>query len=176
VDVISTLQSHIDTYLYKDVFGYLPPNLCMMGLAGQMNKHAHARVREVLPRVARRLAWHPDDTPPAMPEIQGFCSPRVYRTDLPRPRNASDGYQPRTPAWRYDNRDYGRPVTPGYERDGRGSAARHNDRLGPGQDGSRGRYTHPYHNRHHVRCLPTLRARSFHLRHVGYGVIHGALH
>ena len=41
VDVITTLQAHIDTYQAPD-FGYLPPNLCLMGLAPQMNKNAKA--------------------------------------------------------------------------------------------------------------------------------------
>jgi hypothetical protein len=61
VDVITTLHAHIDTYLSKHDFGYLPPNLCMMGLATQMNKNARARIRDVLPHVARRLAWPRDD-------------------------------------------------------------------------------------------------------------------
>ncbi len=39
VDVITRLQAHIDTF-QSDNFGYLPPNLCMMGLAAQMNKNA----------------------------------------------------------------------------------------------------------------------------------------
>jgi hypothetical protein len=72
VDVISTLQAHIETYLSKLDFGYLPPNLCLMGLAAQMNKNARARVCEVLPRVARRLAWDQDGWHPSPPEIQGF--------------------------------------------------------------------------------------------------------
>ncbi len=57
VDVITTLQAHIDTFLSKEDFRYLPPNLCMMGLAGQMNKNARARIRDVVPRVARPLVW-----------------------------------------------------------------------------------------------------------------------
>ncbi len=52
VDVITTLQAHIDTFLSKQDFEYLPPNLFMMGLAGQMNKNARAQVRDVVPRVA----------------------------------------------------------------------------------------------------------------------------
>ncbi len=47
IDVITTLLAHIDTFQSKD-FIYLPPTLCMMGLAAQMNKHARARVRDVL--------------------------------------------------------------------------------------------------------------------------------
>jgi hypothetical protein len=40
-----------------------------MGLAAQMNKNARARVREVLPRVAHRLAWDQDGWHPLTPEI-----------------------------------------------------------------------------------------------------------
>jgi hypothetical protein len=67
VAVITTLQAHIDTYLSKQDFGYLPPNLCMMGSASQMNKNARAWVREVLPRVARRLAWEQNGWHPSTP-------------------------------------------------------------------------------------------------------------
>ena len=69
VDVITTLQAHIDTYLSKHDFGHLPPYLCMMGLATQMNKNARARVRDILPRVARRLAWDTDGWHPSTQEI-----------------------------------------------------------------------------------------------------------
>ncbi len=48
VDVITTLQAHIDTYQAPD-FGYLPPNLCLMGVSAQMNKNAKAQVRDVMP-------------------------------------------------------------------------------------------------------------------------------
>jgi hypothetical protein len=87
VDVITTLNAHIDTYLSKHDFGYLPPNLCMMGLATQMHKNARARVRDVVPRVARRLAWHQEVWHPSTPpEIQGFHLPQAYHTDTPRDR------------------------------------------------------------------------------------------
>jgi hypothetical protein len=75
VDVITMLQAHIDMFLSKEDFGYLPPNLCMMGLAGQMNKNARAPIRDVVPQVAHHLVWQQDNWPPSMPEIQGFCSP-----------------------------------------------------------------------------------------------------
>ncbi len=75
VDVITTLQAHIDTYLSKQDFGYLPPNLCMMGLALQMNKNARAWVRDILPRVARWFAWEHDGWHPSTPEIQGYHLP-----------------------------------------------------------------------------------------------------
>jgi hypothetical protein len=48
VDVITTLHAHVDTFQSPD-FGYLPPHLCMMGLATQMHKNAKARVRDIYP-------------------------------------------------------------------------------------------------------------------------------
>jgi hypothetical protein len=88
VDVITTLQAHVHTFQSED-FGYLPPNLCMMGLAAQMNKHAKARVRDIVPRI-RRLDWQDGGTRTTTPEIQGYLSPQVCRTDLPRSRPRSN--------------------------------------------------------------------------------------
>ena len=105
MDVITTLQAHIDTYLSKQDFGYLPPNLCMMGLASQMNKNARARVRDVLPRVARRLAWEQDGWHPSTPEIQGYHLPLVFRIDTPRNRIHYDYAGSRTPERRVEGRD-----------------------------------------------------------------------
>jgi hypothetical protein len=82
VNVITTLQAHIDTFISKDDYGYLPPNLCLMGLATQMNKNARARVCNIVPGMARRLV--------CTPEIQGFHPPpQVYRTDAQRTRQDS---------------------------------------------------------------------------------------
>jgi hypothetical protein len=54
------LQAHIDTFLSKEDFGYLPPNLCMMGLVGQMNKNARARVRDVT--LGLHVVWYGNRT------------------------------------------------------------------------------------------------------------------
>jgi hypothetical protein len=48
IDVITTLRGYINTFQSED-FGNLPPNICMMGLAAQMNKNSRVRVREVSP-------------------------------------------------------------------------------------------------------------------------------
>jgi hypothetical protein len=50
IDVVTTLQAHIDIFQSK-YFGYLPPTLCLMGLAAQMNKNTKARVRDIMPCV-----------------------------------------------------------------------------------------------------------------------------
>ncbi len=76
-----------------------------MGLAAQMNKNAQARVREVLPRVARRLAWDQDGWHPSTPEIQGYHLPRIYRTETPRDRLPYDHAASRTLDRRFDGRD-----------------------------------------------------------------------
>ena len=135
VDVITTLQAHINTYLSKLDFGYLPPNLCMMGLAAQMNKNAWAWVREVLPRVAHRLAWDQDDWQPSTPKIQGYHLPRVYRTEIPRDQLQYDTAESRTPDRRYDGHDYGR----GAQRQSPQEATRGSNRR-PARDGLRGHY------------------------------------
>ncbi len=73
VNVITTLHAYIDTFQSED-FGYLPPHLCMMGLAAQMHKNARARVRDIFP-TARCMHGFQD------PLIQGFVPPQVYRLD-----------------------------------------------------------------------------------------------
>jgi hypothetical protein len=152
VDVITTLQAHIDTYLSKLDFGYLPPNLCLMGLAAQMNKNARARVREVLPRVARRLAWDQDGWHPSPPEIQGFHLPRVFRTETHRDRLQSGITSSHTADRRFDGRD-GRGAQRFDGHDGRGDQrlspqdANRGFNRRPARDGPRGRYARPDHNR-----------------------------
>ena len=140
VDVITTLQAHIDTYLSKLDFGYLPPNLCMMGLAAQMNKNARARVREVLPRVAHRLAYQ-DGWHPSTPEIQGYHLPQVFRTENPRDRLQYGTAGSHTPDRRFDGRD-----GCGAQRQSPQEANRGFNRRPP-RDGPQGRYARPDHNR-----------------------------
>jgi hypothetical protein len=141
VDVITTLQAHIDTYLSKLDFGYLPPNLCMMGLAAQMNKNAWAWVREVLPRVARRLAWDQDGRHLSTPEIQRYHLPRVFRTENPRDRLQYVNAGARTLDRRFDGRDYGRGAHRPSPQE-----ANHDSTRRPGRDGPRGCYARPDHN------------------------------
>jgi hypothetical protein len=73
VNVITTLHAHIDTFQSED-FGYLPPHLCMMGLATQMHKNARARVQDMF-STAQHAHGIQD------PLIQGFIPPQVYRLD-----------------------------------------------------------------------------------------------
>ena len=151
-DVITTLQAHIDTFLSKHDFGYLPPNLCMMGLAGQMNKNAQARARDVLPRMARRLHWYQDDWTTPTPDIQGY-SPQVYRTDTPRDQRQYDDriIGPRTPDPRMSGRNYGNGSNYGNGTPRANDRRPGNDRGPgggrPGGNGGKGRYARPDHNR-----------------------------
>jgi hypothetical protein len=76
VDVITTLNAHIDTFQSQD-FGYLPPHLCMMGLATQMHKNAKARIRDIFPSVCRALGY-------PSPSIQGFVPHQLGLMDNPK--------------------------------------------------------------------------------------------
>ncbi len=59
-DVITTLTMCIENYTNGDDNGYLPANLCVMGLALQIYKHAQTRAQTVIPRVRRTIGWHKD--------------------------------------------------------------------------------------------------------------------
>ncbi len=142
MDVITTLQAHIDTYLSKQDFGYLPPNLCMMGLASQMNKNARARVREVLPRVARRVAWEQDGWHPLTPEIQGYHLNQIFSTETPRDRMQYDYAGSCMPERHFEGRDYCRGAPHQSPLEAPRGCPRH-----PARDGPRGRYARPDHNR-----------------------------
>jgi hypothetical protein len=76
-DVITTLTTCIENYSLGNKDRYLPPHLCVMGLALQIYKHAQSRAQMVIPWVRRTLGWHDEynfDVP-----IQG--AHRVARTD-----------------------------------------------------------------------------------------------
>ena len=50
-DAITTLMTCITNYVSGIDDGYLPPNLCIMGLATQLHTNARTRVHGVIPRV-----------------------------------------------------------------------------------------------------------------------------
>jgi hypothetical protein len=82
IDVITTLQAHINTFQSED-FGYFPPTLYMKGPAAQMNKNTRARVRDIVP-CAQQVEWHTNDRTTMTPWIQDFHLPQVFWTDLSR--------------------------------------------------------------------------------------------
>jgi hypothetical protein len=82
VEVVTTLQTHIESYQDMDM-GYLPPNLCMMELANRIDKNARARVSQYEGPRANRMygvadGWDEDDS--ASPLIQGYAQRCIVRT------------------------------------------------------------------------------------------------
>ncbi len=81
-DVVTTLQTHVETFQdFKE--GYLPPHLCLMGLAQCIDKNSQSCVHDILPRVHCIQGF---GEPPELFHhlsclIQGY-SPQVYQTDL----------------------------------------------------------------------------------------------
>jgi hypothetical protein len=68
-DMATTLTTCIKNYSQGNKDGYLLANLCVMGLALQIYKHAHSCAQMVIPWVRRTIGWQ-DDTGFDMP-IQG---------------------------------------------------------------------------------------------------------
>ena len=60
-DTITTLMTCITNYASGLDDGYLPPNLCIMGLATQLHTNARTRAQAVVPRVRRTLGMYVDD-------------------------------------------------------------------------------------------------------------------
>jgi hypothetical protein len=71
IDTITTLLTCVNNYYSPDDNGYLPSNLCMMGLAHQLNKLAKARTRLALPRINRMAESQYNDSHFDVP-IQGI--------------------------------------------------------------------------------------------------------
>ena len=94
-DVVTTLTTCIENYNSGVDDGYLPTNLCIMGLALQVYKHANARAQTVLPRARRTIGWH-DDTDPDTQTEGAFQVMRFDGTgrDRPPPRDGRGGRPP----------------------------------------------------------------------------------
>jgi hypothetical protein len=54
-DTVTTLQSHINSFREEFEDGYLPPHLCLHGLATSIHQNAQARLRDIATPRARRL-------------------------------------------------------------------------------------------------------------------------
>ena len=126
VEVVTTLQTHIESYQDMDM-GYLPPSLCMMELANRIDKNAPARVSQYgIPQVNRMygVADCGDDEESTTPLIQG-STPAVFRADLDghgrkvryqgigdnrysggAPGSPQDAYRPRDSCGRYAHPDH----------------------------------------------------------------------
>jgi len=79
IEVITTLQTHIESYQDMNM-GYLLPSLCMMELATRIDRNATARVSQYgVPRASRIFGIEDsaDDDESAMPLVQG-STPAVF--------------------------------------------------------------------------------------------------
>ena len=76
-DTVTTLLTCITNYPAEMDDGYLPPQLCVMGLATQINTNARSRAAVVIPRVRHTIAM--GNTWERRVMIQG--SPTVARLD-----------------------------------------------------------------------------------------------
>ncbi len=79
IEVITTLQTHIESYQDMDM-GHLPPSLCMMELANRIDRNATARVSQYGILRVNRIFGIEDfayDDESAMPIIQG-STPAVF--------------------------------------------------------------------------------------------------
>ena len=54
-DTVTTFQSHVNSYHEDFEDGYLPPHLCLHGLATSINQNSQARLRNIAVLRARRL-------------------------------------------------------------------------------------------------------------------------
>jgi hypothetical protein len=99
VDVITTLTTCIENYSLGNEDRYLPPHLCVMGLALQIYKHAQSCAQMVIPRVRCTLRWHDEHNFNVL--IQG--APWVAQTDgagwdQPPPHDGHGGCPPMGPS------------------------------------------------------------------------------
>ncbi len=135
-DTITTLMTCIDNYYSTDDDGYLPSNLCVMGLAHQLHKTAKARVKSVLPwahMMSNDLyGIRHFDAP-----IQG--SPlRANRLDGGRDAGGRDCHPYRNDRGRDD-----RGGRPSFAPRSFPPSGRHDSGTHKGSDGSRGRFVCP---------------------------------
>jgi hypothetical protein len=55
-DTVTTLQSHVKSFWQEYDNGYLPPHLCLHGLATSIHQNAQVRLQDIIsPRVCRVL-------------------------------------------------------------------------------------------------------------------------
>ncbi len=130
VDVVTLLQTSVDTFWNQFDDNYLPTHLCLMGLAQRIEKNCHSYIHEVLPRIRRIQGSSPD------PTYENDFRPHVYHTDY-----GGRGWDPH---------EFGDRPGGNCGRDTRGldrgvGCSRYPDR---GRDPTpRGRYACPGHNR-----------------------------
>jgi hypothetical protein len=97
VDVVTILQTHVETYMdsmseYDN--GYLPSHLCLVGLAQQIDKNWQSRIRDVLPRVRRMQGSGASYDMDPLPSyyVQG-CTPQIFCTGIGGRGRDARGFQ-----------------------------------------------------------------------------------
>ena len=76
MDVVTLLQTSVETFRDQFDDGYLPTHLCLMGLAQRINRNRCSHIRDVLPCVRHIQGLSPDTT------YDKDFRPHVYRTDF----------------------------------------------------------------------------------------------
>ncbi len=76
VDVVTLLQTSVETFRDQFDDGYLPTHLCLMGLAQRIDRNRRSHIFEVLPPV-RRIQGSSPDTP-----YDDDFRPHIYRTNF----------------------------------------------------------------------------------------------
>ena len=91
-DAVTTLTTCITNYVSGYDDGYLPTNLCIMGLATQLHNNACTRAHAVIPRVRRTLRMDVEDHRVAIqgsPTVAGLADDRSSSRDTRGGRGVS---------------------------------------------------------------------------------------
>ncbi len=99
VDVVTILQTHVETYMdsmseYDN--GYLPSHLCLVGLAQRIDKNWQSRICDVLPRMRRMQGSGASYDMDPLPSyyVQGY-TPQIFRTGISGRGHDARGFQAR---------------------------------------------------------------------------------
>jgi hypothetical protein len=79
---ITLLQLHINSYREEFEDGYLPPNLCLHGLATSLNQNALSCIRDIATSRTRRIGCNQSLLDDATSRVQGI--PLFYHVERPR--------------------------------------------------------------------------------------------
>jgi hypothetical protein len=114
VDVVTILQTHVETYMdsmSKFDNGYLPSHLCLVGLAQRIDKNWQSCIRDVLLRACGMQGFGISYDTVSLPSyyVQGYA-PQVFRTGISGHGRDARGFQARFDGDRdHDSRHDDRP-------------------------------------------------------------------
>jgi hypothetical protein len=77
-DTVTLLQLHINLYQQESEDGYLPPNLCLRGLANSIHQNAQARLRDI----ATPCAWRIKSDLPCVQDIPSIYHMKCSRSEF----------------------------------------------------------------------------------------------